>query len=66
MKAEYDFSRGERGKFYRPDAEVRLPIYLDADVRNYLTERAAEKGVPLGEMVNSLLKQEIQIIKSVK
>jgi hypothetical protein len=66
MKAEYDFSKGERGKFYRPDAEIRLPIYLDADVQSYLTERAAEKGVPLGEMVNSLLKREIQIIESVK
>ena len=44
---------------------MRLPIYLD-DVRSYLAERASHKGVPLGEMVNSLLKQEIQIIESVK
>jgi len=28
--------------------------------------RAAKKDVPLGEMVNALLKQEIQIIESVK
>ena len=66
MKPEYDFSKGERGKFYRPDAEVRLPIYLNPDVQTYLTERAAQKGVPLGEMVNTLLKQEIQRIESVK
>ena len=64
MKPEYDFSKGERGKFSRPNAELRLPIYLSADVQNYLTERAAEKGVPLGEMVNTLLKQEIQLIES--
>jgi len=32
MKPEYDFAKGERGKFFRPDAEMRLPIYLDADV----------------------------------
>ncbi len=25
MKAEYDFSHGERGKFYRPDAQMHLP-----------------------------------------
>ena len=43
-----------------------MPIYLGADVQRYLTERAAEKGVPLGEMVNGLLKHEIQIIESVK
>jgi hypothetical protein len=66
MKPEYDFSKGERGKFFRPDAEFRLPIYLDADVQNYLAERAAEKGVPLNEMVNGLLKRDIQIIESVK
>jgi hypothetical protein len=66
MKPEYDFSKGERGKFFRPDAEIRLPIYLDADVQSYLAVLAAHKGVPLGEIVNGLLKQEIQIIESVK
>lgn len=25
MRREYDFSRGERGKFYRPDAKLNLP-----------------------------------------
>ncbi len=58
MKTEYDFSKGERGQFFRPDVEMRLPIYPD--------ESAAHKGVPLDEMVNGLLKQEIQIIESVK
>ena len=66
MKPEYDFSKGERGKFFRPNAQLRLPIYLDADVQAYLAERAAQKGIPLGEMVNGLLKQEIRIIESVK
>ena len=66
MKPEYDFSKGERGKFFRPGAELRLPIYLDTDVQAYLAERAAQKGVPLSEMVNGLLKQEIRIIESVK
>lgn len=66
MKPEYDFSQGERGKFFRPQADMRLPIYLDEDVQAYLTERAAHKRVSLGEMVNGLLKQEIQIIESVK
>jgi hypothetical protein len=66
MKPEYDFSKGERGKFFRPKAELRLPIYLSADVQAYLAERAAQKGMPLGEMVNTLLKQEIQMIETVK
>ena len=66
MKPEYDFSKGERGKFFRPGAELRLPIYLDADVQTYLAERAAQKGVPPGEMVNGLLKQDIRIIEPVE
>ncbi len=66
MKPEYDFSEGERGKFFRPNAELRLPIYLNADIQAYLIERAAQKGLPLSEMVNALLKQEIQRIESVK
>ncbi len=41
MKPEHDFSKGERGKFFRPNAELRLPIYLDADIEAYLTERSA-------------------------
>ena len=66
MKPEYDFSKGVRGKFFQKGAELRLPIYLNADVQAYLAEHAAQKGIPLGEMVNTLLKQEIQMIESVK
>jgi hypothetical protein len=66
MKSESDFSKGQRGKFYKPDAEMRVPIYLDTEVQRYLAERAAEKGVPLGEIVNALLKHEIPIIESLK
>ena len=66
MKPEYDFSKGERGKFFKSNAELRLPVYLDPDVQRYLAERAAAQGVPLSEMVNGLLKHEIQIIESVK
>ncbi len=37
MKPASDFSKGERGKFFRSNAELRLPIYLSPDVQNYLT-----------------------------
>lgn len=60
MKTKYDFSKAERGKFFRPNAELRLPIYLDANIQTHLAERAAEKGIPLGEMVNALLFQHIK------
>jgi hypothetical protein len=66
MRAQYDFSKGERGKFFRPDAELRLPIYLEPDVQSYLVDRAAEKSVSLEELINTLLRHEIQIIESIK
>ena len=33
MKKEYTFAKGERGKFYRPDIQLNLPVYLEADVK---------------------------------
>ena len=44
MKAEYDFSKGERGKFFKADAELRLPIYLDGEVQRYLAEEQRKKA----------------------
>ncbi|WP_405226866.1 BrnT family toxin [Lentisalinibacter sediminis] len=66
MRREYDFSKGERGKFFRKDAELQLPVYLEEDVLEYLQDRAREKGVELNELVNALLKQDIALIESAK
>lgn len=66
MPAEIDFSGGVRGKFYRPDATMSLPIYLDADVQAYLVALAMRKGVPLSELANDLLKKEIAILEVAK
>jgi hypothetical protein len=65
MKDHYDFSKGQRGKFYEPDAVFRLPVYLDENVQNYLMEKAEAKGVELSDLVNDLLRREIEIIESV-
>lgn len=66
MRSEYDFSKGERGKFFRKDAEVHLPVYLEDEVLAYLQERARAKGVELNELVNALLKQDIALIEAAK
>ena len=65
MPKEIDFSGGLRGKFYRPNVRLRLPVYLDADVQAYLGAIAARKGVPLSELTNDLLKKEIAILEVV-
>jgi len=66
MKTEYDFSKGRRGKFYRPDAILNLPVYLDADVLDYLAAQAKVKGVAVNDMVNDLLRKDIALIEGVK
>ncbi|MBI3611566.1 MAG: hypothetical protein HY204_12825 [Nitrospirae bacterium] len=63
MKREYDFSKGVRGKFYKKGAELRLPIYLDEKLQDQLERIAKKKGKDIGEMVNSLVKKEIDLIE---
>ena len=66
MKERYDFSKGVRGKFYQADAVFRLPVYLDEKVQTYLAARADAKGVDLSELVNELLKKDIELIEAAK
>ncbi len=60
MKREYDFSKGVRGKFYQKGAQLRLPIYLDARLQRQLERLARKKGKDIGEIVNQLVKKEVQ------
>jgi hypothetical protein len=64
MRDEYDFSKGARGKFYRADAQFKLPVYLDHEVQTYLSKRAARRGVELAELVNDLLRKDIELIEA--
>ncbi len=43
MRKKYDFSKGERGKFYHPDAEFDLPVYLEPDITEYIKAIALKK-----------------------
>jgi hypothetical protein len=66
MPAEIDFSKGVRGKFYRPGTKLNLPVYLDEAVQSYLAARADSKGVDLSALVNDLLKKDIELIEAAK
>jgi len=63
MKREYDFSKAVRGKFYREGAELRLPIYLDAELQHQLERLARKKGKDIGEVVNQLVRKEMELIE---
>jgi hypothetical protein len=64
MKDEYDFSNAERGRFFRQDAVLVPPVHLDPDVLAFLNARAQARGVPLNELVNALLKKDIELIEA--
>ncbi|EKQ67973.1 hypothetical protein OsccyDRAFT_4273 [Leptolyngbyaceae cyanobacterium JSC-12] len=66
MKAEYDFSKGKRGKFYNPDAEFPVPIYLDKDVEQFLTQLSADQHIDIQALVNKRLRSNIRLIQSVQ
>ncbi len=66
MKTEYDLSKGERGKFYHPDAVFSFPIYLEPDVDAYLNRIAEEKHLDLQVLVNEWLRSNIKIAQIVQ
>ena len=66
MKEEYDFSKGERGKFYRPDAKLNLPIYLDDEVFAFIEDIASKKGTDFSSVANQLLRSNMQLAEAIK
>jgi hypothetical protein len=49
MRAEYDFSKGERGKFYRPGMTITIPVRVQLGQASvsFLAEKAEKKGISL-------------------
>jgi len=66
MKDEYDFSKAERGKFYRRDVQMIPPVHLDPEVLSYLAARAEARGTSLNDLVNELLKKDIELIEAAR
>lgn len=66
MPAEIDFSKGRRGRFYNPDAITSLPVYLQADIHAYLADRAKARGINIEQLVNELLKKDIELIETAR
>ena len=67
MKDEYDFTNAEQGKFYRPIEELDIPIYLDKDIKSFFLKKIKERGsdFSLSSVINSLIKQDIEISKRI-
>jgi len=66
MRKEYDFSKGVRGKYYKPDIKINLPVYLDSDVLDFIQRIAKKKKTDISSVVNKMIKNDIQLIENVK
>jgi len=66
MKEEYDFSKGERGKYFREGVALSRPVHLDDEVMRYFSALAAAREESLNTLVNRLLKKDIELIEAVK
>jgi hypothetical protein len=66
MRKEYDFSKGKRGKFYRADMKLNIPIYLDEEVSAFVDKIASKKRMDRSSVVNELLRGDIKIAESME
>ena len=66
MKKQYDFSQAERGKFYRPDAKLNLPVYLDEEVLAFVQGIAEKREADLSTVVNQLIRSDMQLADAMK
>jgi len=63
LKKEYDFSKGTRGRFYRPK-KVPTTIRLDDDILLFFKKLATEKKSGYQTLMNDVLREYIK--KAVK
>jgi len=66
MKKEYDFSNAERGKFYKNDLTLNLPVYLDKENKKFFEKVAKENKSDLSTVVNKILKENIKLAQVLK
>lgn len=66
MKAEYDFSHAERGKFYHPDLKLNLPVYLDDEVLGFVEEIAKKRESDVSTVVNQILRGDMKLAEAMR
>ena len=64
MKNEYDFSKGERGKFYRKNIQTNIPVYLEQETMEIVENIAKKKNKDLNTIVNDILKKSRDLSQS--
>ena len=60
LKDNYDFSDGIRGRFYKPK-KIPTSMRLDNDILIFLKKQASEKKIAYQTLINSLLRDYMQV-----
>ncbi len=66
MEKEYAFSQGVRGKFYRPNVRLNLPIYLDEDIADFIQKYAQRKKLDVQTVVNQILRSNKEMLQALR
>ncbi len=60
MKKEYDFSSGERGKFYRENVSITLPILIEPENLNFIERLAEKNDTDISTVINDIIKNSVR------
>ncbi len=60
LKDHYDFKGGVRGRFYKPK-KVPTTMRLDNDILLFLKKEASEKKIAYQTLINTLLREHMQV-----
>ena len=63
MKEEYDFSKAEKGKFYRKDVKLRLPVYLEPKIFQFIEDIIKNKKKDISSVVNEIIESDMNLAK---
>ena len=66
MKKEYDFSKGERGKFYHKNATQNIPVYLEPKTLSFVESIAERNNSDISKVVKDLIKTDMKIVEYVE
>jgi len=66
MKKEYDFSKAVKSKFYIPEKEIELPVYLDKENLEFFMNLSRSKKIAMSKLVNKVLSKDRELIDVVK
>ena len=62
MPADIDFGKAKRGHHHIPaEAAVFLPASIERDVLKYFSDRAEREGVGISQLLNDVLKRDIEL-----